>query len=82
MLGRKKNLAAVKLPRNYQAKIKIYRDSADDYRWRLLGSNGRIIADSAEGYISKRNCELAVERFKALASEAAVVEVSEMLDQI
>jgi uncharacterized protein YegP (UPF0339 family) len=65
--------------RTYAGKIKIYRDSAGDYRWRLLGSNGRIMADSSEGYATKYNCSLAVERFRTAASEAIIVESAEDL---
>jgi len=36
-----------------QPKFHIYRDTAHDWRWRLKSANGRIIADSAEGYVSK-----------------------------
>ena len=31
-------------------KIQIYSDTRDEWRWRLVASNGEIIADSAEGY--------------------------------
>lgn len=66
--------------RTYSGKIKIYRDSADEYRWRLVGSNGRIIADSAEGYVTKYNCEQAVARFRDAASQAIIVESAEELN--
>lgn len=33
----------------------IYEDEAGEWRWRLKASNGRIVADSAEGYARKRN---------------------------
>ena len=35
--------------------FEIYRDTAGDWRWRLRAANGRIVADSAEGYASRRN---------------------------
>ena len=28
----------------------VYQDSAGDYRWRLQAANGKVIADSGEGY--------------------------------
>lgn len=65
--------------RTYTGKIKVYRDAADEYRWRLVGSNGRIIADSAEGYASKYNCEQAVRRFRDAASTAIIVESAQDL---
>ncbi len=34
----------------------VYRDRANEWRWRYLAANGRIIADSAEGYVNKADC--------------------------
>jgi uncharacterized protein YegP (UPF0339 family) len=31
----------------------IYRDSKREYRWRLKAKNGKILADSGEGYKSR-----------------------------
>lgn len=31
-------------------KFKVYKDKKNEYRWRLIASNGKIIADCAEGY--------------------------------
>ena len=31
-----------------------YRDADNQYRWRFVASNGKIIADSGEGYKTKR----------------------------
>lgn len=39
----------------------LYEDSAGEWRWRLLASNGRIIADSGEGYASRSNGQRAIE---------------------
>lgn len=82
MLGRKAKAAAAGTAtglstRTYRAKIKIYRDGAGEFRWRLVASNGRIIADSAEGYTDKAHCEQAVVRFVEAAQTAAIVESAE-----
>jgi uncharacterized protein YegP (UPF0339 family) len=42
------------------AHFEIYNDTQGDWRWRLRARNGRIVADSAEGYASKRNAKNAV----------------------
>ena len=42
-------------------RIEIYEDSAHRWRWRAIEANGRIIADSAEGYISKSHAERAAD---------------------
>jgi uncharacterized protein YegP (UPF0339 family) len=30
--------------------VEVYRDTTGDHRWRFVSSNGRTLADSAEGY--------------------------------
>lgn len=39
-----------------QYTAQIYRGRSGDYRWRLRAGNGRIVADSAEGYHNKAHC--------------------------
>jgi uncharacterized protein YegP (UPF0339 family) len=34
--------------------VKFYRDVRREYRWRLRSRNGRIVADSGEGYKTAR----------------------------
>lgn len=38
-----------------QGRFEVYRDTAGEWRWRLVHRNGNIIADGGEGYASKRN---------------------------
>ena len=40
--------------RNY--KIELYKDNANEWRFRIKASNGRIVADGAEGYKTKYFC--------------------------
>ena len=42
------------------ARFEVYRDRRGEWRWRLRSRNGLIIADSAEGYASRRNARRAV----------------------
>jgi len=52
----------------------VYRDGAGEFRWRLRASgNRKIIADSAESYVSKRGAEEAAERVKRDAPKALIV---------
>jgi uncharacterized protein YegP (UPF0339 family) len=53
-------------------KFRIYKDTKGEYRWTLIASNGRKIADSGEGYTSKSNCEAAITSIKSGASSATV----------
>ena len=39
-----------------RGKVEFYIDKKKEYRWRLIASNGRIIADSGEGYTTFQNC--------------------------
>lgn len=45
-------------------KLTIYRDRRGQWRWRIKARNGRIIAESGEGYVSKFNARRAAERIK------------------
>lgn len=60
--------------------FEVYKDTAGQWRWRLRSRNGRVVADSAEGYASKRNARRAVNSTldameDALRSREAVQEV-------
>lgn len=37
------------------ATIHVYRDLKNEWRWRLVAPNGRVIADGSEGYIDRSN---------------------------
>lgn len=54
------------------AKFELYKDKAGEYRWRLRASNGKIIADSGEGYSAKRDCEHGIDLVKREAPGASV----------
>lgn len=45
------------------------------WRWRLVASNGRTIADGAEGYLSKSDCQHGIDLVKEVDSRTPVVEV-------
>lgn len=37
--------------------IEFYPDGAGEWRWRAVADNERVIGDSSEGYVEKRDCE-------------------------
>jgi uncharacterized protein YegP (UPF0339 family) len=37
------------------AKFEIYKDKSGGFRWRLIHTNGNIIADSGQGYKAKED---------------------------
>jgi uncharacterized protein YegP (UPF0339 family) len=54
-------------------RFELYRDNADEWRWRLVVANGNIIADSGEGYVSKQGAKRGIESVKTSAPDAQVV---------
>lgn len=44
--------------------VVFYADRLGEWRWRLMARNGRILADSGEGYRSKRNARRAWDRVR------------------
>lgn len=40
----------------------VYQDAAGEWRWKLVAANGRIMADSGEGYTRRRDA------YRALAT--------------
>ncbi|MFA1610769.1 HVO_2922 family protein [Halobellus rubicundus] len=56
------------------AKFELFEDRSGQYRWRLVHSNGNIIADSGEGYASKQKAKQGIESVKKNAPDAEVVE--------
>ena len=58
------------MPRN--AVFELYEDNAGEWRWRLVASNGNIIADSGEGYSTKQGAQRGIESVKNSAPDAEV----------
>ncbi|NBR22252.1 MAG: DUF1508 domain-containing protein [Micrococcales bacterium] len=45
-------------------RLEFYEDTRGEYRWRLVSeANGRVVADSAEGYKNKKDCKKIAEEF-------------------
>ena len=57
-------------------RFQLYRDKAGEWRWRFMSGNGRIIADSAEGYKRKDACWRAIWKCKALMPVGQIQEVT------
>ncbi len=43
----------------------LYQDLRGEFRWRLVARNGRVVADSAEGYYDEGNLRRALEHICA-----------------
>lgn len=50
--------------------FEVYQDKADEWRWRLVATNGNIIADSGEGYQSKQGAKRGIESVRNAAPDA------------
>lgn len=46
-------------------KFKVYPDRRRQWRWALVAGNGRILADSGQGYLEKRHCYEGIDLIKA-----------------
>lgn len=55
-------------------KFHLYRDKKREWRWRLKASNGRVIAESGEGYKRKAGALAGIELVRAYASDVEIVE--------
>jgi uncharacterized protein YegP (UPF0339 family) len=39
-----------------RAKGYVYQDKKSEWRWKVVAANGRVLADSGEGYKRRANC--------------------------
>jgi len=56
-------------------RFQVYADHRGEYRWRLISSNGRTVADSGEGYSSRQAARDAAQRIKDNARSAPIEDV-------
>ena len=45
----------------------VYKDNAGEWRWSLKAANGRVIADSGEGYRDRGDCIHSIELVRSLS---------------
>lgn len=48
----------------------VYRDQGGDWHWRLVGPEGRVLADSADGYATMAAARDAIEALRAVTDVA------------
>lgn len=56
-------------------KIEMYKDAPGEWRWRLRAPNGRIVADSAEGYGSRQGARRSIANFVKYLTQPVPVEL-------
>jgi uncharacterized protein YegP (UPF0339 family) len=54
------------------AKFEIYKDKSGEFRWRLIHTNGNIIADSGQGYKAKVDAINGLNSVKENAPDATI----------
>jgi len=54
------------------AKFEIYKDKSGEFRWRLIHTNGQVLANSGEGYKAKANAMGGINSVKENAPNATV----------
>ncbi len=54
------------------AKFEIYKDKSGEFRWRLVHTNGQVIANSGEGYKTKASVTNGIKSVKENAPAANV----------
>jgi hypothetical protein len=55
------------------AKFEMEKDVKGEWRWHFRADNGRIVADSAEGYHNEDDCRHGIEIVKTQAQNAPIV---------
>lgn len=60
-----------------KATFEVYRDSADEWRWRLRHDNENLIADSGQGYASKQKAKQGLQSVKKNVPGAPVEDTDE-----
>ncbi len=53
-------------------KSEIYKDKSREFRWRLIHANGKIIADSGQGYKAKEDAIKGISSLKENVTNATV----------
>lgn len=52
--------------------FRIYKDKSGEWRWSLVAKNGKIIGDSAEGYLTQEGAVAAAHRTVTAAARAYI----------
>lgn len=53
-------------------RFEVYQDKKSEWRWRLVSRNGRIVAESGEGYVKRHAVFSAVGRVVSACSTAGL----------
>lgn len=65
-------LQAPSVQGRHTARFELYKDPKGEYRWRFLSTNGRVLADSGEGYKNEADCQQGINLIKGELPAAQV----------
>lgn len=71
-------MGSIERKRDKSLKFIVYKDDAQEFRWRLVARNGRTVADSGEGYTTRSGALKAVKRLNEEGSGSMVVVAPEL----
>jgi uncharacterized protein YegP (UPF0339 family) len=60
--------------REFTMRFEVYKDKAAEYRWRLLASNGKLAADSGEGYTRREDAHRAIAALLLAINDVVIVD--------
>jgi uncharacterized protein YegP (UPF0339 family) len=58
------------------AVFELYKDNADEFRFRLKGGDGTLLATSGKGYKTKADCQKVIDAIKRDAAKAKVEDMA------
>ena len=56
----------------HMARFELYKDLNGEYRWRFISTNGRVLAESGEGYKNEADCQHGIDLIKGEVPAARV----------
>lgn len=59
-------------PDDSKLKFELYKDKADEFRWRLKAANGAVLATPGQGYKAKADAKNSIEVVKKAATDAKI----------
>lgn len=55
-------------------RFEVYEDNSHEFRWRLIVDNGKIVADSGEGYIRREDAHRAALTLRRTVARSRVLD--------
>lgn len=71
-------LRGIEIVRRGQGRYEMFQDGSQ-WRWRIVTSNGRIVAMSESGFYDREACERGIAQTRASASDAPVLDHTRVL---